>query len=903
MTPDTKTNQHPNRRIEKLPSGLTVTLLEIHEYPVVLIDMWIRAGSRDETPPEYGMSHFLEHMIFDGNKKYSKDEHKRTMFRLGGEENAGTMEDLTTYYIVVPSEHFSKGLELHHAMVTSPLLEESEFTRERDVVMEEIKMYEDDPGDTVREKSMCALFSSLGYNHPVLGTVDSLSNMNPGMMRDYFTKHYSPENMMLVIIGDFDSKKILPEISSLYADFQRENQERPIEFKSESIKEKKIIRLKRDIDATYLTINFAAPPFRNYETYALDVLMEALGGARSARLKARLFEELNLVTNIAAWNNSYMDASKLAVDAELKDSRNLPEVLDEIFRILNDVAESGLSDDELESAKTRLIADKVFGNETHLGINFNFGTNMMIGSLEIADNLIHRTASVTGDQVLDVARRYLRPENMSLGINQPEIDPEIDLPLENFKPRYYSPIELDIPHGEITSHIEPEAKNSGLTSDVVRETLPNGVVWLYKCNPVNPAVAFQVYVRHGLALENWETNGISEVMQRALRKGTISKSAKDLNLAIDALGIRINADTQRDYLTVNGLSLSRDFRKGFGLLAEIVNEPSFPDSEVEKVVNEVLGVLTTEEDDTDLVSSKCLRLELFGQDHPYGRPTSGRTDSVALITAENLGQFHRNVYSPENLVVSISGDISEDEAREMVVNHFGSLTGNGSMIPDQPIPDAPTEEKMVIIKRDKSQVKIFLGRLGPSLFDPEYPAIKVMNTILGGTSYSRLFNVLRDAHGLAYSTYSWLIAGMHPGLFASFIGTSPENFTKSIEGIKNEYRRLLNERPSTDELESAINSLRGAQLIRDIGNRSIASRHARNEAMGLPYDFDIRLLDEYRKVTVEDIVRVAGKYCNPEGLIITACGQVLTPGTPLHKWRGGECFQSRTFPDFLVQYE
>lgn len=860
--------------IKILPNGLKLFLYELHEYPVTLFDIWIRAGSRDEMPEEYGMSHFLEHMVFNGNRFFSKEEHKEIMFRLGGNENAGTSEDVTDYFIVVPSEHFSKGLKLLHAMATSPILEEDEFKRERDVVIEEIKMYEDDPGDQVREKSMCELFSSIGYNHPILGTVDTLGKMNPGMMRDYFGKHYSPENMMLVVIGDFDAEKIYKEAGELFGEFTGTNKQPPIEHKPEPVNGPKIIELRKDIDATYLSINFAAPPLRNMETYALDVLMEALGGVRSARLTARLFEELNLVTEIEAENNSYMDASKLAIFAELKDSGKIKTVLAEIFNILNKVNESGLSDSELEHAKTRLIADKVYDRETLWGIDEHFGMNIMIGSLDIADNLIDRTASVTGDQVLDVARKYLRPENMVLGVNYPEKDPEIEISLDSFKAYTYSPVELEIPHGSITTRIESEVEKSDQSKDVIREILPNGVVWLYRYNPVNPAVAFQVFVRHGLALETWWNNGIAEVMQRALRKGTSTKNAKELNLAIDALGIRIEADNQRDFLTAKGLSLSRDFRKGMDLLAEIVNEPAFADEEIEKVKEEVLGVITSEEDDTELVAAKRLRLELFGQDHPYGRPTSGRPESVPAITAEGLREFHSKAYSPENLVVSISGDVPVNEARDIVREYFGSLCAGSLTAPDIQMPGAITKEKLIKIQRDKSQVKIFLGRIGPSFFDPEFPAIRVMNTILGDTSYSRLFNVLRDELGLAYSTYSWLIAGMYPGLFASAIGTSPENFDTSIDAIKDEYRKLISDGPSADELESSINTLRANHLMRNIGNHRIASQYGKNEVLGLPYDFDDRLLDEYRKVTREDIIRVAGKYCNPEGLVITACGSV-----------------------------
>jgi zinc protease len=629
-----------------------------------------------------------------------------------------------------------------------------------------------------------------------------------------------------------------------------------------------------DIESSYLSIVFAGPELRSMETFALDVLMEALGGCRSARLNARIFEELALVTEIDAYNRSYMDAGKLAVEAELKDSSNIQPVIDETFRIISEVTSTGLTDKEIERAKRCLAAERLFSSERIFGIGELYGQDVLLCDIDFADKYAERILSVTPDQILNVARKYLRPENMVLGVNYPEADGELEFSVEQLKP-YEPGIEKpEVPYGVIISDFTVPPIRSGKPGIITREVLPNGVVWLHQHNPITPTVSIQVFIRGGLAYESRGNNGIGEMTHRALWKGTREMSAKEFSIAIDSLGAKLETDCDRDFFSIQSSFLSRDLETGFRLISDLTLHPSFPESEFEKIRDEVLGIIAQVMDDTDEVSLLKLLAEIFELDHPYGRPTCGTVEAVGSLTNDDVREFHRLITAPGNIVVSVVGDVDADEAGKLVEKYFGEPASSDNPLPDINPPAGPSGLKTVVEYRDKSQVRISMGRPGPSLSHPDFPKAKMMSTILGATSYSRLFMNLRDEMGLAYDVYTTLQRGRSPALFLAYIGTSPDTCTDAIEAIRLEYRRLIDEGPTAEEIRNARSWLRGNTLIYHQGNHAIAESFGANEAVGMPYDFDFRLLEEYEKVTDSDVISAAEKYADPDNMVISLCGPV-----------------------------
>jgi len=864
----------PGRTIRILPSGLTVLLQEVRQYPVIHFNFFVRTGIRDETPEVWGMSHFLEHMLFNGNEDYSREELSRTLFEIGGDDNATTREDVTNFYILVTSDHYKKGLVLLRSLVTSPILDDSDFQRERDVVKEEIRLYLDSPADTIEEYTEIALFKHLGYDHPILGTMDSLDRMTTDSMRAYYKANYTPGKSMLIAIGDFDSEELLTRIENEFSSDNRQSATAPPGFRKDDQAEPHIIVKSSDIDATYMAVYFKGPPLSSMETFALDILMEALGGCRSARLNARLFEDLNIVTDIDAYNQSYMDASTLGIDVELSNSTNIQPALDEILAILSDVVKNGFESDEIERARTRLLADRIYKNEEFIDLCDFLGMNVLLAGTEFAHKYRDRISSVTHEQVLHAARKYLLPEKLAIGIHYPEKDGTIEINTEKFIPVPPNGNPPDPPCGKITTPFYSGFKPGREIGPVLLHKLPNGVKWVFQRNPINPTVVIDLYIRGGLAHETRETNGIGEVMQRALWKGTTSRPVDTLNLAIDTLGAGIVTDTTPDYCFLRSIFLSRDFETGIDISSDMLLNPAFPDGEIARVRDEVIGAIIQSRDSMESLATERLKLEVFGPDHPYGRPELGTIENVSALTPGNIRDFHHTITTPENLLVIIVGDVTEDTAAHLVNKKFGHLEKSGHSLPDFPSPIPIKGEKILRIQRDKSQVKIAIGGIGPSVFHADFPATMLMNTILGRTPYSRMFQSLREDKALAYNVYTSFSWGKFPGLFRAFIGTAPANVDKAIDGIRHEYRKLAEDGPTSREIKSARAWLRGNNLIWKQGNQEIARWYGINEVTGLPFDHDTRILDTCESLSDADIISAARKYADPDNIVISICGPV-----------------------------
>ena len=861
------------RHIETLPSGLTILLNEYRFYPAVIFDMWVKAGSVDEDKKEWGMAHFIEHMMFTGNREFSKDKFYEKLFEIGADDNACTHEDVTNFYIASTSEQFENAFRLHHALITSPKFLKSEFLREREVVLEEIKLYEDDPCEVIKEKTDNALFADTNYGHPILGTVKTLKGMTPQIMRDWHRGHYRPENMLLVITGDFEIDKILPMVREKYSDWKPEAASLNQIYSDSPVSGPRIVSETADINATYLSIYFKGPPLKSMETYALDVLMEALGGSRSARLNARLYDELNIINELESYCSSRKHAGVLGIDVELTRFENLQQAIDEIFLILSDVASNGLSAEEVESAKPRMIAERVFSMEKMWRISEFNGLDISLGSLDISDKYIDRTNSVTAEQVRFVASKYLRPENMSIGTNHPRDEGPVSISLDKFTVKD-KPVEDDIKFGEILKPFSNRSSEGDRIGEVIHETLPNGVEFLYRNNPANPSVSIQILSRGGLSLETPDTNGIVEVMQGSMWKGTRNKSLTELLLAFDRLGSQVKTVSESEALAIDSMFLARDFAEGMKLIAEFALEPSFPEDEVEKVKEDVIDSIIQSRDDIAEVSLLNLRSKIYGNLHPYGRHYLGDETAISKLTVDQLRWFHSLSYRPGNIVIGIVGDVPFDQARDTVGELFAHLPQNSSEIPNIPEPSRPNGIVLLKTPRDKSQVRITVGRPGPSMPDPDYPAAKLLDIILGGTSYSRLFKIIRDSEGLAYDVYTNMDRGLYNPLFLTYMGTGPENYKLAIEKIRDEYRRIASEGPSEKELNDARSWIRGHNIIWKQGNAELAGSLAMHAAYGLPYDFDLKLLDLYKTVTVSDIIESARKYCDPDNLVISVCGPV-----------------------------
>ncbi|HYE80039.1 MAG TPA: pitrilysin family protein, partial [bacterium] len=527
------------------------------------------------------------------------------------------------------------------------------------------------------------------------------------------------------------------------------------------------------------------------------------------------------------------------------------------------------------------------------------------GNLEYFEAYPHHIYGVTAQDVQWAAQEFLKRNALTLGLATAEegaqpLSPDWDL-LEvgsagvdrptDLGRRGTNPFEGGVAGGGSASR-EPSlsrldrstheaAGGQGEAShlpNLVQETLPNGVVLLINPAPSDGTVGISLAVRGGRHFEDWDSNGVVELLTRALTKGTTKHTADELAELVDYLGGHLDVSAAADHLRVEGLFASLDLRVALDLIAELAGQATFPEAEVANERDILLADIAARVDETRAATTDQLNFAMYGPDSAYGRPPLGRPSVVQGLTVDDLKRVYRWAFHPQNLVVGVVGDIDPAVVRDLAAGAFGA-------IPNTPLGDdydgpaptefrAPTGFQRIVVNSDKAQTMSVIGLPGVKLTDPDYPAVRVVNAVLGETWLSRLFDRLRGKEGLAYGTYSQIPAYPDAGAITAHIGTRPEMWEAAVAGLRREFTLIATEGMTAEELASALSYARGAADIAHAGMQQQASYLATNVARNLPPDFEWRVLDRMLATDLATANAAAAKYFKPDTAWLAATGPI-----------------------------
>jgi len=408
-------------KVFKLDNGLTVLLKENHSNPIVTLDVWVNTGSMNEPPELNGVSHFLEHMMFKGTKRRPPGRIDLEIESVGGETNAATGKDFTHYYVTLASEYVTTGLDVLADVMMNSTLDAREMERERYVILEEFRRKQDSPFGYLYDVVCDLAYRSGPYKRSVLGTYETISNLTRAQLADYYRRYYTPDNMVLVVVGDINPETIIPQIKHYFGRFRRKKNPFPsadLQTRRSGAVQKVI---EKDVRDTYTIMAFPAPSIaRPYDTVVMDVILAILGEGRTSRLYRTLREEKKIVSSISAGYGTPKKPGLFMIFATLE-SENLDAVraavLDEIRRI----RDRRVGRHELAKAKRILTNDYYYATETTNGQAESLGHYYIIsGSEKYEAQYLSEVARVTAGDVRRVARRYLDPAKMVMVTLKPK---------------------------------------------------------------------------------------------------------------------------------------------------------------------------------------------------------------------------------------------------------------------------------------------------------------------------------------------------------------------------------------------------------------------------------------------------------------------------------------------------
>jgi zinc protease len=806
-----------------LDNGLTVVLQENHVAPVVALNMWVKIGSVYEQDEEAGISHVYEHMLFKGTTSRGVGAIAQEIEDSGGDINAFTSFDHTVYHITLASRFLDTGLDVMADAIQHSSFDPDELRKEQEVVLEEIKRGEDMPSRKLAEALFATSYQRHPYRRPVIGDEQTVKGLTREHILSFFHTWYVPNNMVLVITGDFDARVTLPRIQQAFAEFQ------PGTLPALHIPQEPTQRALRStilsdaIQETLLDVAYHVPGVLHRDSYAIDILSVILGGGESSRLYQAVKAKQDVVHAIDAYPFLARDPGLFIINATLEAgewSEALAGILGEVERVQHE----GVSGAELDKAKRNLESDFVYRRETVQGQAGQLGYfQAVLDDPLFESRYLKGIARATPHDIQRVARTYLTAQNLTVGFYLPSID------------------RVPITHDDIADAVQACTSRSKRRRTAARvsmkqthkSVLDNGMTLLVRENHAVPVVAMQAVFLGGVWVEDAAHNGVMNFLAEMLTKGTSRRNALALAEEIESMAGDLSGFAGRNSFGVSAEVLQRYTHQGLELLADTLLHPTFEADELEKKRADLLAAIRYEEDDLFRVTFNLFTQSRF-PDHPYGLKVIGTPESIGRLTQEDLFTWYRRYAVPNNLVLAIVGDIEFEAVRREVVQLFQAWPAAPLALPALGRAVGTRADTQVIYPRAKEQTHIIVGVRGTSIHHPDRYPLRVLESILASQG-GRLFVELREKQSLAYTVTARSLEGLDPFVFFVYIATSPEKVEAALEGINTELRKIREQGVTVQEVERAKRYLVGSYEIDLQKNSSQAAMLAFDERYGVGY--------------------------------------------------------------------
>lgn len=405
-----------------LKNGLKVVMVEDHTVPSVCFALAFRVGSRNERPGITGISHLFEHMMFNGSKNYKPMQFDQILEAGGGYSNAYTSNDITFYFEEFNPDLLDKVLEMEADRIRSLKIDTANLEQERGIVKEERRVSTDnDVRSKMFEDLYGAAFVAHPYHNPVVGWMGDLDNISLQDARDYFKTYYAPNNATVFVVGAFDAKVLRPKMEKLFSAIPKQSPPRPVNNAEPEQQGERRLMLHKAAELPAVAIGFKGAAISSPDLYVLQVTSAILSRGQSSRLYKKLVYEEEICTEIGAGVDEFKDPGLFSIFAQMQPGKLVDEAEKEIYRILNEIAEKGVTEEELQKARNTLQADYVKEFKTNVGVAGRLGYYEVVhGNYKRSFNILEEYSKVTMDDIKRVVRRYLSERKRTVIILIPE---------------------------------------------------------------------------------------------------------------------------------------------------------------------------------------------------------------------------------------------------------------------------------------------------------------------------------------------------------------------------------------------------------------------------------------------------------------------------------------------------
>lgn len=822
-----------------LPNGITLLLKADRSAAVASAQVWVKTGSVHEGAHlGAGLSHYLEHMLFKGTAKRNGREISAEVQTRGGEINAYTSFERTVYHIDLPSESVGMAIELLADMVLNSALPPNEVAREKDVILREIAMGQDDPDHRIAETLFATAFRQHPYRLPVIGHRDVFAAVTGEELSGYYRARYVPDNLVVVVVGHIDVDAVEAEIVRHFGAAKRVAlapvlvPEEPHQLAPRSR------HCFEDVDVCRVSLAWKIPGLTHPDAVALEALGVVLGAGDSSLLWHEIREKAGLVHSIdaASWNPGTVGLFHISFTCEPeKREPATAAVLGALRRWLR----RGLTPSLVSKAVRQLVVGEINTRKTMAGQAARLGVaEVVIGDLDFGRTYFERLVRLKPADLQRVLRTYLIPAGLcNVSLN----------PRENGR---------NAPGNPPVAVLEP--------CDFEEMTMPNGARLQFQPHSQLPNLHLRLSCLGGPLYEEAGKRGATALLATMLTKDTKSRSGPAVARFIEEVGGSFHSFCGNNSFGLAIEVLPSDVDRALLVLSEAVLQPMIRATTFGQERDAQLAGLRQDNDDVVTFGRKLVRRKFFGQ-HPLAIEPRGDEEGLARLRPADLHTLRRRLLVASNVVLSVAGDFSV-RGLAPKLKAFLARIPRGA-VRTQPCAFPGTAEWGDFVERQpRQQAVVFQAFAGPAFHSPDFYVSEVADELFSGMS-SRLFERVREEKGLAYFIRSARVIGLETGMFYFMAGTAPGSEDAVLAEIGAEILRVADGGVESAELQRCQARLKAARRMGLQTNSARAAQAGLNSIYGLPANDWKNYDGRIDAVTPRSLADFARQYLRPDARV------------------------------------
>lgn len=852
-----------------LDNGLRVVIVRDPLAPVATLEDNYLAGG-NETPAGFpGMAHAQEHMAFRGCAGLTADQIAAIYAQLGADQNADTQQNITQYFVTVPSKDLDIALRVDAACMADVADSQAEWTQERGAIEQEVARDLSNPTYKFITRLNKDLFAGTPYENDALGTKASFDQTTGESLKKFFREWYAPNNAILVVTGDVDLASTLAKVKQYYGSIPRRAipAHPAVNFKPVPADS---FTLESNLPYVLTFVSYRFPGTDSPDFAAARILSDVLSSQR-ADLYALVPQGKALGTEFALLE-TYPKASAAFAVAAIPAGTDATTLNSEMKKIVSDYASKGFPPELVDAAKKGEIASAEFARNSISNLASVWSEALASEGRQSPDENVEAIKRVTVEDVNRVAKTYLL-QNAIVATLKPTPSGEA-VSSKGFGGTEVTTTAPTKPV-QLPDWAEAAVKALSIPQPNLHPadmTLPNGIRLIVQTEKASPTVTLVGSIKQQTQLETPPgKDGVSDVLEGLFSYGTKTLDRLAFQKALDDIAASESAGPSFSLKV-----LKQDFARGVELLADNELHPALP-SDAFKVVQQQTAQLTA-----GVLHSPGYRMDralqhaLLPKDDPLLRETTPQT--VSALSYDDISAYYRNTYRPDLTTIVVIGDITASEARDAIEKCFGEWKVSGAKPPVVLAP-VPANKPSAVNVPDPSRVQDAVDlsqQLELNRFNKDYYALQVGNHVLGGGFYAtRLYRDLRQKAGYVYNIDDSLHAGETRATYTIDYGCDPQNVSKARAMIQQELVTMQKTEVTPTELQQAKAILLRQMPLREASEDSIASGLLGHAAIGLPLDEPSRAAQRYFNITADEVRAAFSKWIDPANFV-----QVVRGPTP-----------------------